>query len=1064
MIFGSNGTHLITLSRRHTPRVVFSMLIWSIIVVVCFSSAAEAAANKPPTVSVTAPGNGASYAPPATIVISANALDADGTITRVQFFSGTTLIGTSVSKPYTFTWSNVPAGSYSLLAKATDNSAVVATSAAVSIRVAGPQVAITSPQTGSDVVGDEVTIHGTFVGDSYTTIWVDNGNSTRRALNFGNSTFAVVMPVTLGQNTYNVSVVRRDKTFDSYSFNLNGVASPLLSFKSPVSSEFQMPGQIQLAVNADTPNGIVESVKFYQNDMLITTKTAPPYEASFAPAALGTVIFRADLLDNKGYAATASKAVKVKPPNAAPTIAISSPTSGAGFTSPAQLTATSYVDDSDGGEHEVTYTLNGVFLAASNVAPYRHTWTINNAGAYTLAAIAKDSGGLTSQSSSVVFQVSTPNSVPTVTLASPFNGASFSAYADVVLSADASDADGSVAKVEFYRGTTLLASDTDRPYTFTWSRVAPGTHIISARAFDNAGAVTISNSAQIVVAPVPPQVPPTPALTLPVEGATFTSGQNIVLEANVTVETGTTVQKVEFFNGNVLIGSSSAAPFSITWNNVPTGAYQVTARATDNRGLFTNTSPRNVVVRAAPISAQFILPILSSKVFLSTDVPVTIRVFSEATTVAKVELFDGDTLISSFVPEGNTNGGDYGFFWTPTTAGPHLLRTQVTDSLNVTSMAEQQIEVLASAKLQLAVEGEYHIAPAYINMRAFATPAAGTSITKVEFLKDGVVVGIDSTAPYEYQWKNVPLGTYSLVARVHDSPEIEAASTPVSVVVGERSLLSLGEGIDGSTVPDDKIDIAGTVSAPLNSAVRVNGTAVRINELGGFFANNVQLRRGANVVKVEVVTNDLITATRDIAITSSGQASFTVSPSITQAVGKAAVRYVISGHGGVTPGRIVLQCLAGISNSVEFESVDVFSRASCMFNDPGIHKSLIKIYDQSGMLVYSKLKGVHIASPKYEAKLMRSVYNGLPARLADGNIESARTFVSYSTRPKFSAVFASLGSDISSAAAQLGVIDSVNLMDQVGNIVLHRQVAGGRRAFIIQMVRGDDGIWRIEDM
>ncbi len=96
------------------------------------------AANVAPSVSLTAPATGASYTAPANISLSATAADSDGSITQVAFYNGATLIGSATSTPYTFTWSNVAAGSYSLTAKATDNAGAVTTSTAVSISVTSP--------------------------------------------------------------------------------------------------------------------------------------------------------------------------------------------------------------------------------------------------------------------------------------------------------------------------------------------------------------------------------------------------------------------------------------------------------------------------------------------------------------------------------------------------------------------------------------------------------------------------------------------------------------------------------------------------------------------------------------------------------------------------------------------------------------------------------------------------------------------------------------------------------------------------------------------------------------
>jgi uncharacterized protein (DUF608 family) len=80
-----------------------------------------ATGDAPPTVSITSPANGATFTAPASVTINAAAADSDGTVSKVDFYRGTTLLGTDTSSPYSYSWTNVAAGSYILTAKATDN-------------------------------------------------------------------------------------------------------------------------------------------------------------------------------------------------------------------------------------------------------------------------------------------------------------------------------------------------------------------------------------------------------------------------------------------------------------------------------------------------------------------------------------------------------------------------------------------------------------------------------------------------------------------------------------------------------------------------------------------------------------------------------------------------------------------------------------------------------------------------------------------------------------------------------------------------------------------------------
>ena len=77
--------------------------------------------NYAPEVTLTAPASNATFAAGTNITLSATASDADGSVSKVEFFSDSTKLGEDTTSPYSFNWNNVPAGSYSLTARAIDN-------------------------------------------------------------------------------------------------------------------------------------------------------------------------------------------------------------------------------------------------------------------------------------------------------------------------------------------------------------------------------------------------------------------------------------------------------------------------------------------------------------------------------------------------------------------------------------------------------------------------------------------------------------------------------------------------------------------------------------------------------------------------------------------------------------------------------------------------------------------------------------------------------------------------------------------------------------------------------
>lgn len=108
-----------------------------------------AQSNMAPEVSIVAPVNNSTYMAPASIVITAEAHDVDGTIGVVEFFNGTQkLFEDTDGEPYTFTWENVPAGVHTLTAKASDNLGAKSVSAPVDVVVLvnlAPSVSIVEP-------------------------------------------------------------------------------------------------------------------------------------------------------------------------------------------------------------------------------------------------------------------------------------------------------------------------------------------------------------------------------------------------------------------------------------------------------------------------------------------------------------------------------------------------------------------------------------------------------------------------------------------------------------------------------------------------------------------------------------------------------------------------------------------------------------------------------------------------------------------------------------------------------------------------------------------------------
>jgi hypothetical protein len=91
--------------------------------------------NSVPIVTLSSPGPGQIFAAGADITLKATANDPDGNIAKVEFYQGSTKLGEASTAPYNFTWSQVAAGTYHLLARAIDGLGASADSTQIAIVV-----------------------------------------------------------------------------------------------------------------------------------------------------------------------------------------------------------------------------------------------------------------------------------------------------------------------------------------------------------------------------------------------------------------------------------------------------------------------------------------------------------------------------------------------------------------------------------------------------------------------------------------------------------------------------------------------------------------------------------------------------------------------------------------------------------------------------------------------------------------------------------------------------------------------------------------------------------------
>ena len=781
------------------------------------SAPIDKAANKAPSVDLTQPSKGSVLSTGTAIQLAANASDADGTIAKVEFYrGGTTLIGTATSSPYQYTWTSATAGSYSLTAKAYDNRNGTAVSTAVTISVVNnqaPSVTLVSPPAGSFArVGDSLILEAS-ASDSDGTVanveFLDGGGSLGivRSPPYRLSW----TPTTSGVHAISARATDdRGATSASSTVMVVVGAVPLVVVTGPIAcSVVDGPLDVMLTADAISTTGAITGVEFFDNGISVGTASAAPWRTMLANASVGNHAITAKATDDRG-STTMSRpsAFTVRARNQSPTVALTAPNDAAHFPNKATINVAATAGDPDGLVTAVEFRVgsaSGVLIGRATQAPYTATWSNVAAGSYAIVAIAYDDRNAAATSAPVHVTVD-PNIPPVVSITAPVAGARVTATTNVAVTANASDSDGTITRVDFYAGTTAIGAATNAPYGIVWNAAAPGTYSLTAKATDNAGAVATSPAVSITVVS---NALPTVALTAPAPGNYFAPA-TIMLGATAQDSDGSIVG-VDFYANGTRVAQATSAPYGALWDAVPGGTYAITAKATDDAGGTSVSSVVTVTVAGPSVDIDAGLAGM-----MIDDDNVLVRGFVSAPANTAVSVNGVVTHVDDL---GRFNANDV-----PLMPGTNTVTAEVTTQDGLTSAQSILVnssgtgafvvhaaptEGLQTLQVTFTVENPAETPFKQMSLDLDNDGSPNVVLTPGQFVDGKLTV----TATY-------PIGTWIAVLKAYDDQDEVIYSTSKSIVVLSPAILqqNLRAVYDGMLTRLKAGNIAGALTAFTGSA------------------------------------------------------------------------------------------------------------------------------------------------------------------------------------------------------------------------------------------------------
>lgn len=753
-----------------------------------FTVSPPVAPNLPPTVALTSPTNNqvfqSTYAtnpPPLTIILlSATPVDTDGYITNVTWYAGSSPVASTSSIPWTASWSAL-AGNYTLLAVATDNQGAKGTSSPpTSILVTNlavpvvtnkpPTVAFVYPPVGSSFMAPaDVSVTLTASDQDGTVasvqLWQDGvskGTDTTAPYQFMLNNLGVGVYTLTAQATDNLGT---NSSITSLSFNVTESPNvpPQVTITEPTNNaSFTAPVNIVISATASDSDGTIYGVEFYRGATLLGISGTAPYSITNTGTTHGDFVFTATAIDNDG--ARSSDSVTVHVTDTPPTVFFTAPTNNATFSGLVNIGLAATASDPDGTVSNVKFYRNTTLINTDSSAPYSYTDNNVGRGDYIYSAVATDDGNLLATNRVTVHVLNQP---PLVMFTAPTNNASFTSPVDITLTANASDVDGTVASVVFYRGSTLVATIPAAPYTTLDAGITNGTYTYKAVATDDAGSKSTNSITVIVQSPPPVNVPPTVAFTAPTNGASFTGPLTVPFVAAATDSDGT-VFSVQFYRGTTLVSTDTTSPYQAS-EFLPVGYYIYYAVATDNLGAkATNSVAFTVMPANVPPTITITVP--TNNVTFTNPVSITITATAADSdgTISGVAFYRATTLLT------NDTAAPYSVVDATVPIGNYVYSAVATDNSNARATNQVTVHVVAAANIPPTVvftvptNGVTIAAPSTVTLTVTATDSDG-SISNVMFYRGTTLLNTDASAPYSYTTGTNAAGDYTFYAVAQDN-------------------------------------------------------------------------------------------------------------------------------------------------------------------------------------------------------------------------------------------------------------------------------------------------------
>jgi len=265
-------------------------------------------------------------------------------------------------------------------------------------------------------------------------------------------------------------------------------------------------------------------------------------------------------------------------------------------------------------------------------------------------------------------------------------------------------------------------------------------------------------------------------------------------------------------------------------------------------------------------------------------------------------------------------------------------------------------------------------------------------------------------------------------------------------------------------VNGNELSMTGTVTAPPNTGLLIGGVEAMIDANGRFFVDHVPVDSTTGTVTLTLKTLDGRTVNQNVQVVASGAPSpVTLNADPSRGMAPLDVTFRVRNDTAATIQKIEMDFF-GTGTYVDIAGV--LAQQGYVQRDyptAGTYHPAVRLTDSAGK-TYGQSTTIVVDRPSDWDPIFRAMWQSLNNALVAGDSQAALANITIAAGARYGRVFTDLGGQFGAIVASYSPLITVEISDNYATYAVTRTIDGVQRVFLIDFLKDEDGVWRIDSM